>query len=80
VYDYFPRAPTLFEKYFVAPKRATSPEDVHIPESLMWSFVIQILSIMKTIHTAGMALRVLDLTNVLLTNQNRLVYWISIGK
>ncbi|KAI8052246.1 hypothetical protein BDF22DRAFT_687290 [Syncephalis plumigaleata] len=72
VYDYFPRAPTLFEKYFVAPKRATTPEDVHIPESLMWSFIIQILSIMKTIHTAGMALRVLDLTNVLLTNQNRL--------
>ncbi|KAI9593461.1 hypothetical protein BDF19DRAFT_424368 [Syncephalis fuscata] len=66
------QSPTLFEKYFSSSKRGTSLEETHMPESLLWSFVIQILSAMKTIHTAGMALRVLDLTNILLTNRNRL--------
>jgi serine/threonine protein kinase len=57
---------TLFEKHF-----SQLSNSLPIQEQLLWSYMIQILSLMKTIHLSGMAIRLLDPSNIILTNHYR---------
>ncbi|KAJ3102942.1 PAB-dependent poly(A)-specific ribonuclease subunit 3 [Phlyctochytrium planicorne] len=65
VYDLFPNAPSLISKYLSGGQIAP------MPERILWSFVIQIASILKEIHSKDLAARCLDLTKVLVTGKNR---------
>jgi hypothetical protein len=75
-YAYYPNAQTLYEAH-LKPK---PPAFVHgrlqataalAPEQTVWSYIMQIASAMKTVHEAGQALRMIDVSKVLLTGKNR---------
>lgn len=72
VYDYHPLSQTLFDKYF-SPSQTPDKED-NIPESVLWSYIIQLSSAIKTIHSAGLAARMIESTKILLTSKNRLAH------
>ncbi|KAI5817266.1 hypothetical protein BZA77DRAFT_310204 [Pyronema omphalodes] len=70
VYDYHPLSKTLMEAHF-------GPNPIfagsrHVPENVIWSYIVQLASALKTIHGTGLAARVLDLSKVLLTSKMRI--------
>lgn len=42
-----------------------------LPESLIWAYIVQLSSALRTIHTAGLACRVMDPTKILVTGKTR---------
>lgn len=85
VYAYHADAQTLYEAH-LKPKPPTMQKSqygrsaqlqVHhptqIPERTIWSYVVQIASAIKKVHDAGQAVRMVDVSKVLLTGQNRRV-------
>lgn len=42
-----------------------------IPEPVLWTYITQLLSALKTIHAAGLAARVYDASNIVITSKNR---------
>ncbi|XP_064482254.1 PAN2-PAN3 deadenylation complex subunit Pan3-like isoform X2 [Ornithodoros turicata] len=43
-----------------------------LPESLIWAFVVQLSSVLRTIHAAGLACRSFEPTKILVTGKSRL--------
>lgn len=74
-YDYHPNAVTLFEAHI---KHSQSPGAVStpIPETIMWSYITQIGSAIRAVHAAGLAVRMIDISKVLLTGKNRFVLFL----
>lgn len=74
VTDYHPLSKTLAEHHHIGQIRhargRTHPEQV--PETVLWSYVVQIASALKTIHSNGLAARVLDPSKILVTGKNRI--------
>lgn len=68
VSDYHPASETLAEKYFNKPY----PRPARSVEDVVWSFIVQIASALKAIHSANLAARTIDKTKVLVTDENRL--------
>jgi len=48
-----------------------------IPERTLWSYIIQLSSAIKKVHEQGQAVRVIDVSKVLVTGQNRFVRFLS---
>jgi PAB-dependent poly(A)-specific ribonuclease subunit 3 len=65
VYDYHPNSIPLSKRYF----KLHQPT---IAEKVLWSFAVQIVSALKSIHSAGLACRTLDLSKILLCGKNRI--------
>jgi PAB-dependent poly(A)-specific ribonuclease subunit 3 len=42
-----------------------------IPERILWSYIVQIASAIRRVHEAGLAVRTIDATKILLTGKNR---------
>ncbi|KAJ7889923.1 hypothetical protein B0H14DRAFT_2561602 [Mycena olivaceomarginata] len=42
-----------------------------IPERMMWSYIVQLAGAIKRVHDAGQAVRMIDVTKVLVTSKNR---------
>jgi PAB-dependent poly(A)-specific ribonuclease subunit 3 len=78
VYPYHPNARTLFDAHF-KPKPPTMHQGrlqaspTMIPEQTLWSYIIQIAGAIKKVHDAGCALRMIDVTKILVTGKNRFV-------
>ncbi|KIJ18269.1 hypothetical protein PAXINDRAFT_161688 [Paxillus involutus ATCC 200175] len=76
-YDYYPNSQTLFELY-LRPKQNTFQGRVEglintvIPETTLWSYIIQIASAIRATHEVGLAVRMVDPTKILMTGKNRL--------
>lgn len=76
MYDYHPNARTLYEAH-IKPKAPQyqngrlMTQSPRLPENTIWSYVIQIARAIKAVHDAGMAVRIIDATKVLVTGQNR---------
>jgi PAB-dependent poly(A)-specific ribonuclease subunit 3 len=68
VYDYYPLAKTLQQVYFSNDAPTMAP----IPENVIWSYVSQIASAMKLVHSSGLAARIIDPTKILVTGENRI--------
>lgn len=68
-YKYYPEAQTLFDAHLKMGKTPVHP----LPERLLWSYFIQMANAIKAVHDAGLAVRVIDATKVLVTDQNRCV-------
>ncbi|KAI9435510.1 hypothetical protein H4582DRAFT_2079614 [Lactarius indigo] len=43
----------------------------HVPERTLWSYIIQIAGAMKAAHDQGLAVRMIDVTKVIVTGRNR---------
>ena len=73
VTDYHPLSKTLAEHHFGnnATIRGRSGINTQIPEMVLWSYITQIASALKTIHSSGLAARVVDITKIILTSKNR---------
>ncbi len=73
VTDYHPLSKTLVEHYFGPGSRFSGRiSGTHIPEQVLWSYIVQIASALKTIHGMGLAARLIDLSKVLLTSKGRI--------
>jgi serine/threonine protein kinase len=67
VYDYHPLSITLQSKYF-----ANQNQNATIPEKTIWSYITQLVSALKTIHSAGLAARIIEPSKILVTGKNRI--------
>ncbi|KAL9602540.1 MAG: hypothetical protein Q9179_002522 [Wetmoreana sp. 5 TL-2023] len=73
VTDFHPLAETLAQKHFSPAQRYNNRySTTHVTEQIVWAYVVQIGSALKSIHSAGLAARVIDASKVLLTGQNRI--------
>ncbi|KAI0370843.1 hypothetical protein BV20DRAFT_994099 [Pilatotrama ljubarskyi] len=76
VYDDHPNAQTLYEAHI----KAKPPQFQHgrlqaqsnrVSERTVWSYIIQIANAIRTAHDAGLAVRLVDATKILVTGKNR---------
>ncbi|MCJ1437505.1 PAB-dependent poly(A)-specific ribonuclease subunit 3 [Xylographa pallens] len=71
--DYHPCSKTLAETHFTSSTRFSNRvQDVRVNEQVLWGYTIQIANALKTIHSAGLAARVVDATKILVTSKNRI--------
>ncbi|KAG0212722.1 PAB-dependent poly(A)-specific ribonuclease subunit 3 [Mortierella sp. GBA30] len=78
VYDYHPCSKTLYDVHFGAQAQLASQVVVGAPknadiihERILWSYLIQLTSALKKIHSSGLAARLIDPTKILVTGKNR---------
>lgn len=74
VYDYHPLSKTLAETHFGPSPRYTTPRHSVgpiVPEPVLWSYIVQIASALKVIHSAGLAARVIEGSKILVTSKMR---------
>ncbi|KAG1213174.1 hypothetical protein G6F68_005409 [Rhizopus microsporus] len=80
VYDYHPCAKTLLQHYFRSPKQMFKPAvstqskgaPLLVSEKTLWSYIVQITSAIKTIHSSGLACRNIQLNRILITGEDRI--------
>ncbi|KAK5096534.1 PAB-dependent poly(A)-specific ribonuclease subunit 3 [Exophiala xenobiotica] len=74
VTDYHPLSKTLAEHHHIGHGRHVRGRNSidQVPETVLWSYVTQLASALKTIHNGGLAARVLDTSKVLVTGKNRI--------
>ena len=65
IHDYHPRSTTLADEHF---KRSRIPVD----EEILWSYLVQIVSALRVIHSANLACRLIHSTKIILTGKNRI--------
>eukprot|EP00063_Salmo_salar_P062152 XP_014036987.1 PREDICTED: PAB-dependent poly(A)-specific ribonuclease subunit PAN3-like isoform X2 [Salmo salar] len=85
-YDFHAGAETMFSRHFNDPaadsyftkrkwgQHEPPPPRQHaglLPESLIWAYIVQLSSALRTIHTAGLACRVMDPSKILITGKTR---------
>lgn len=78
VYDYHPNSKTLYDAH-VKTKSTQFPNghgrlaatEAKISERTLWSYIIQIASALKAVHDAGLAMRVIDPSKIIITGKNR---------
>ena len=59
---------TSFDVYIIGVSRHNAGL---LPESLIWSYVVQLSAALRTIHAHGLACRVMDPSKILLTDKSR---------
>ncbi|KAF2740750.1 PAB-dependent poly(A)-specific ribonuclease subunit PAN3 [Polyplosphaeria fusca] len=76
VTDYHPCSKSLAEEHF---KTSPAPRfhgrqnaSSHIPEQVLWGYLVQIASALKAIHGSGLAARLITPSKVLITSKNRI--------
>ncbi|MCJ1428634.1 PAB-dependent poly(A)-specific ribonuclease subunit 3 [Sticta canariensis] len=72
VTDYHPLSETLAQRHFAHPTRYPRLLGLHITEDVLWSYIVQIASALKAIHSRGLAARLIDPSKVILTGENRI--------
>ncbi|KAJ7670508.1 hypothetical protein B0H17DRAFT_1085719 [Mycena rosella] len=78
-YAYHPKAQTLFDAHlkltppaYQPGARYPPPAQMQVPERTLWAYIVQLAAAVKRVHDAGQALRMIDVTKVLVTEKNRL--------
>ena len=71
VYDYFPLSKTLVEEHSPTPNRYGRTVTTMVPDTILWSYIVQLSSAMSRIHAAGLAVRCMDPSKIILTDKNR---------
>ena len=73
VSDYYPDSKTVAEKQFTqTPGRPTRNPAPLVSEPLLWSYIVQITNALKAVHSAQLAVRVIEPTKVIVTDENRI--------
>ncbi|KAL8676738.1 MAG: hypothetical protein Q9186_006770 [Xanthomendoza sp. 1 TL-2023] len=73
VTDFHPLAETLAQRHFASLHRYTNRYSAsHVPEQTLWGYIVQVANALKSIHSAGLAARVLDATKILLTSEGQI--------
>uniref|UniRef100_H2ZDN5 Poly(A) specific ribonuclease subunit PAN3 n=1 Tax=Ciona savignyi TaxID=51511 RepID=H2ZDN5_CIOSA len=82
-HDYYAGAETMMSRHFQNPNNnyaskakwngGTARQNAGLlPESLIWTYVVQLTSALRCIHTAGLACRVMDPTKIIITDKSRI--------
>lgn len=71
VTDYHPLSKTLAEQHLGVGNRFQARHNMHIPEHILWGYMMQIANALKAIHSNGLAARIIDPSKILLTSRNR---------
>ena len=66
VYDYLPGAETLHSRHLQHGRRARAMQ-----EDLIWDYLIQLVSALRVVHGAGLALHCVEATKILVTGCGR---------
>ncbi|KAI0012041.1 hypothetical protein F4779DRAFT_614991 [Xylariaceae sp. FL0662B] len=69
VHSYHPLSKTLAEYHFPSNRYGRVAP---VPEKVLWSYLVQFSSALRTIHKAKLAARCIDISKVILTDKNRL--------
>ncbi|KAI9847420.1 MAG: PAB-dependent poly(A)-specific ribonuclease subunit 3 [Thelocarpon superellum] len=73
VTDYHPLSKTLCEQHFGPMARYTGRSSGSlVPEPVLWSYMVQIASALKTIYGLGLAARMIEPSKMLMTSKNRI--------
>ena len=74
VTDYHPLSKTLAEHHHIGQGRQQRGRGSidQVPEAVLWSYVVQIASALKTIHSNGLAARLIEVTKIIVTGKNRI--------
>ena len=74
VTDYHPLSKTVAEQHSLGKPRfqGNRPVVAHVPEQSLWSYMVQIASALKSIHSNGLAARVMLPSKAVITSKNRL--------
>ena len=72
VSDYHPAATTVADKHFISAMSRPYRPSANVEERVLWKYIVQIANALKSIHQAGLAARTIDITKVLLTDENRI--------
>lgn len=75
VTDYHPCSKSLAEEHFkpvpMARFHGRQAVSSHVPEQVLWGYIVQIGSALKAIHSVGLAARLINPSKILLTSKNR---------
>lgn len=72
VTDYFPLSKTLVEHHFTNTNRFGHRISNTIQEKVLWGYITQIASAIKSVHSANLAVRCMDPSKVILTDKSRI--------
>jgi len=75
VQDYHPLSKTIAEQHFTSSSstfQRNRNASGNIPEAQLWSYICQLASALKAIHTVGLAARTIHPNKVLMTDKNRI--------
>ncbi|BFZ59394.1 PAB-dependent poly(A)-specific ribonuclease subunit 3 [Saitoella coloradoensis] len=73
-YDFHPLSTTLYDTHFGPNPRYVAKYEgqAAVPEKVIWSYITQITSALRAIHSAGLAARCIDPTKILMTSKMRI--------
>ncbi|KAK0216097.1 hypothetical protein IW262DRAFT_1464629 [Armillaria fumosa] len=79
-YAYHAGAKTLYDAHFKPQPPTVQPsfrshiqlQPAAISERTIWSYIVQIASAIKKVHEAGLAVRMIDVSKILVTGKNRI--------
>jgi PAB-dependent poly(A)-specific ribonuclease subunit 3 len=71
VYSYFAGAQTMQDLHFKGNFVNAAPEP--IPERTLWSYIVQIAGAIRRIHEAGLAVRTLEPSKIIVTGKSRYI-------
>ena len=72
VTDYFPLSKTLVEHHYTSTNRFGHRVSNTVPEKVLWGYISQIGSAIKSVHSANLAVRCMDPSKVILTDKSRI--------
>lgn len=72
VTNYHPLSKTLVEHHFTNTNRYGNRVTPAVAEAVLWSYIVQIASAIKSVHTANLAVRCIDPSKVILTDKGRI--------
>jgi PAB-dependent poly(A)-specific ribonuclease subunit 3 len=71
VTDYHPLSKTIAEHHFMSANRFGSRPSSAVAEQVLWGYIVQLASAIKSVHSANLAVRCWEPSKVLLTDKNR---------
>lgn len=69
VHNYHPLSKTLAEHHFPTPTNNFS-RTTPVSEKVLWSYLVQLSSVLRVVHRAKLAARCIDISKVILTDKN----------
>ncbi|CBY40934.1 unnamed protein product, partial [Oikopleura dioica] len=72
VYDYHPTSETLMQRHFLPSANPWKQKRQPVTEPVVWNYIVQLTSALRTIHSSNLAYRQLFPTNILVTGKARL--------
>jgi PAB-dependent poly(A)-specific ribonuclease subunit 3 len=72
VTDYHPLSKTIAEHHLGSANRFGTRPSLIVGEQVLWGYIVQLASAIKSVHSANLAVRCMEPSKVLLTDKNRI--------